>query len=85
MTVTGSLLSLFAVVHTVWTGFHAPLAVWMAPLAVGLLVGGIWSLVTGRRLPRWATVLLVLAGVVLVGLLLWMLVLIVFVLKNTLV
>ena len=76
MTVAGATLALFAVVHTVWTGFHAPLAAWVAPLAVGLLAAGLWSISSRRPIPRWATFLLWVAALALVALLLWMLVLI---------
>ena len=76
MTFTGAVLLVFAAVHTVWTGFHAPLAAWIAPLGAGLLVGGAWSARTGRPLPRWATALLWLAAAVLAALLVWTLVIV---------
>jgi hypothetical protein len=74
MTVAGTLLALFAVVHTVWTGFRASLAAWVAPLAVGLLTAGLWSMSSRRSVPRWATVLLWMAVLALAALLLWSLV-----------
>jgi len=58
-------------VHTVWTGFHAPLAARVAPLGVGLLAAGLWSLSTGRPIPRWATGVLCFVALVLAALLLW--------------
>jgi hypothetical protein len=61
----GAALGIFAVVHTLWTGFHAPLAAWIAPLSVGLVSAGLWSLVNRRALPRWATMTL---GVVAIAL-----------------
>jgi len=74
MTLGGAALLLFAAVHTVWTGFHAPLAAWVAPLGVGLLAGGLWSQAAQRPLPRMATAALVLMALVLAGLLVWTLI-----------
>lgn len=74
MTLGGVALLLFAAVHTVWTGFHAPLAAWVAPLGLGLLAGGLWSRAAQRPLPRWATAVLVLLALVLAGLLVWTLI-----------
>ena len=71
MTLGGVALLVFAAVHTVWTGFHAPLAAWVAPLGLGLLAGGLWSRAAARPLPRWATALIVVTAVVLIGLLAW--------------
>lgn len=76
MLVGGVVLLGFALVHAVWTGWHAPLSAWVAPLGVLLTAGGAWSLVTRQRVPRWMTVLTVIAAVVLAGLLLWMVVII---------
>lgn len=56
--VAGVLLGAFAIVHAIWTGFHAPLAAWIAPLSIALIGAGSWSLGTHRALPRWATVTL---------------------------
>lgn len=74
MTLGGVALLLFAAVHTVWTGFHAPLAAWVAPLGLGLLAGGLWSRAAQRPLPRWATAVLALLALVLAGLLVWTLI-----------
>jgi peptidoglycan/LPS O-acetylase OafA/YrhL len=58
----GAMLLGFSVVHMVWTGFHAPLSAWVAPVGAALMLGALWGLATGRRLPRWATVVLVVLG-----------------------
>mgnify|MGYP001218575665 CR=1 FL=1 len=68
----GVVLLAFALVHAVWTGWHAPLAAWVAPVGALLAAGGAWSLAARRPVPRWWTVLTVLAAVVLTGLLIWM-------------
>lgn len=71
MTIAGVAILVVAVVHTVWTGFHAPLAAWIAPLGMALVGAGLWSWATGRRLPRWATGVLWLMTIVLMALLAW--------------
>lgn len=53
MTLGGAALLLFAAVHTVWTGFHAPLAAWVAPLGVGLLAEACGARLRSGRCPGW--------------------------------
>ncbi len=62
----GTALGVFAVVYPLWAGFHAPLAPWIAPLSVGLVGAGLWSLVNRLALPRWATLTLGLVTIALV-------------------
>lgn len=71
MAVAGTALLLFAVVHTIWTGFHAPLAAWVSPLGLGLLAAGLWSTSTRHPLPRWATGLLWAVAAALAAVLIW--------------
>ena len=53
MTLGGVALLVIAAVHTVWTGFHAPLAAWVAPLGVGLLAEACGARLRSGRCPGW--------------------------------
>jgi len=71
MGVAGAAVLVLALVHAARSGWHAPLAVWVAPLGVGLLVAGAWSSLRRQPLPRWATGLLWAVAAVLSAVLVW--------------